>query len=103
MKARFIHEENSYGELETGSTTLAFVAESLRDANGITAYDNRLAGLPAGAEIALVTPNVQAAYDQAIKAGATPLKPPHDMPWGQIISYVRDLNGFLVEICSKVG
>jgi hypothetical protein len=27
---------------------------------------------------------------------------PVDKPWGKTISYVRDLNGFIVELCSVV-
>ncbi|MFO0110274.1 MAG: VOC family protein, partial [Alphaproteobacteria bacterium] len=34
---------------------------------------------------------------------AAPLKKPEQKPWGQTVAYVRDLNGFLVEICSPVG
>jgi hypothetical protein len=29
--------------------------------------------------------------------------PPTVKPWGQTVSYVRDLDGFLVEICSPMG
>ena len=27
---------------------------------------------------------------------------PHAKPWGQVVAYVRDLNGFLVELCSAM-
>jgi lactoylglutathione lyase len=30
------------------------------------------------------------------------VKPPETTPWGQIVGYVRDLNGFLVEISSEM-
>ena len=58
---------------------------------------------PAGAEIAFVTEDVQASYDKAIAAGAIAYKKPEPKPWGQLVAYVRDLNGFLVEICSPIG
>ena len=102
LSIKFIHEEGSYGELDTGDTILAFASESVRDMNSIKATDNRTTELPAGAEIGLVTDDVQKSYDHAIETGAMPIKPPHLMPWGQTISYVRDCNGFLVEICSKI-
>ena len=38
----------------------------------------------------------------ALAAGATAVRAPAKKPWGQIVSYVRDNNGFLVEICSPV-
>ena len=47
-----------------------------------------------------VTP---AAFARAVAAGATPLKEPVTKPWGQTVAYVRDLDGFLVELCSPIG
>lgn len=35
-----------------------------------------------------------------LQSGATEAKPPAEKPWDQTVAYVRDLNGFLVEICS---
>lgn len=46
--------------------------------------------------------NVDAAFQRALIAGAVSLKEPTKKPRGQIVSYVRDLNGFLVEICSPM-
>ncbi|NRA89340.1 MAG: hypothetical protein HRU28_18575, partial [Rhizobiales bacterium] len=42
------------------------------------------------------------AYDHALKSGATPVSAPTEKPWGQTVSFVRDLNGCLVEIASPV-
>jgi len=53
-------------------------------------------------EIAFETDNVAASLAQAVAAGATLIKDTELMPWGQTISYVSDLNGFLIEICSPV-
>ena len=101
IEARFIHETGQYAEMETGLTALAFALEELTSTHGMF-QPNRLEQKPAGAEIAFITDNVQQSYDQAIEAGATAVLPPERKPWGQTISYVRDNNGFLVEICSKV-
>ena len=54
-------------------------------------------------EIALCTPDVAAALERAIAAGATPMRPLEVMPWGQTIAYVADINGFLVELCTPMG
>ena len=35
-------------------------------------------------------------------AGCSPVSKPHEVPWGQTISYVRDLNGCLVEIATPM-
>jgi lactoylglutathione lyase len=64
---------------------------------------NRRDADPAGAEIGLVTHDVDAAYRKAVAAGALAYKEPVEKPWGQTVGYVRDNNGFLVEICSPVG
>ena len=34
---------------------------------------------------------------------AIALAKPKKKPWGQMVSYVRDLNGVIVELCSPVG
>jgi len=104
LSPKFIHDSLQYGEMdmETGSTTLAFVSEAMSTMNGVTFEPNRLAKSPAGIELAFTTDDVEASYRQAVSAGATPVAPPAEKPWGQTISYVRDLNGVLVEICSPM-
>jgi lactoylglutathione lyase len=46
---------------------------------------------------------VQQAFDRALAAGAIAIRKPTAKLWGQIVSYVRDCNGFLVEICTAVS
>lgn len=92
-----------YGELETGSTRLAFCGlnlaeELLRQAPVTTAPDKA----PLAFELALTTPDVPALFAQAVAAGAAPVLEPAVKPWGQTVSYVRDLNGTLVEICTPM-
>lgn len=97
-------QQAEYGELSTGATTLSFAARSLADQHlPVPAQESSLTGAPFPMEIAFVTDDVQAAYHRAIAAGALPVHPPSPRPWGQMVSYVRDCNGFLVEICSPVG
>jgi len=102
LRRRFVHESGMYAELETGTTALAFAAEALSPAGG-EYQPNRPAAKPAGAEVGLVTSDVAAAYRKALEAGAKSVMEPTTKPWGQVVSYVRDLNGFLVEICSPMG
>lgn len=103
LSRRFLHESKMYGEMETGGTALAFAAESLVELNGVTVRPNRRSDPPAGVEIGLVTDDVAAAYRKAVSAGALVYKEPAEKPWGQTVGYVRDNNGFLVEICSPMG
>lgn len=101
LPRRFLHESGQYGEMETGTTALAFAEETITTMCHVF-EPNRPANKAAGAEVALVVPDVKSAFRRAIEAGATVTVEPTQKPWGQTISYVRDLNGFLVEICSEV-
>jgi catechol 2,3-dioxygenase-like lactoylglutathione lyase family enzyme len=99
---RFIHE-SGYAEMETGATALAFASDRLGETNGMTYRANRLKDDAAGAEVAFVTDDVAGAYATAVAAGALAFKEPAQKPWGQTVAYVRDNNGFLVEICSPIA
>lgn len=103
LRRRFLHESNQYGELETGATALAFADETLVAANGVKARLNRPGDDPPGAEVGLVTDDVAGAYAKAIAAGAVSASAPARKPWGQTVAYVRDGNGFLVELCTPMG
>jgi catechol 2,3-dioxygenase-like lactoylglutathione lyase family enzyme len=101
LEERFVHESGQYGELETGATALAFADETATVA--CHAFEpNRKTNKAAGAEVAFVVQDVKAATVRAVEAGATQVVPPTKKPWGQTIAYVRDLNGFLVELCTEV-
>ncbi len=93
-----------YAELETGATRLAFAASAFVRTLHPASFDDAAPDGPAPAmEIGLVTDDVHAAYDHAVAAGATPVQVPAQKPWGQWVGYVRDGNGFLVELCSPLG
>ena len=101
LSRAFVHEAGMYAEMDTGETKLAFVAYGIARTNlpgGFVA--NNPQGKPGGFEIALVTDDVQAAWDRALEAGATPVAPPAAKPWGQIVAFVRDRDGITVELCT---
>jgi lactoylglutathione lyase len=103
LKTRFIHE-SSYGELDTGETTLAFATHELGSNNlpaGYVAADT--SPQPLGIEVALVTDSVADAHHRAIAAGAASINEPTIKPWGQTVSYVRCPDGTLVELCSPIS
>jgi len=89
--------------LETGQTTFSFASTKLANSNlknGFIASD--LLHKPFATEIGLVTENVSEIVELAAKNGATILADPMEKPWGQTVAYVRDLDGFLIEICTPV-
>lgn len=104
LKRRFVHESGDYAEMETGQTVLAFASDALGSSHFEASYRRADPGAaPPAFEITLVTGDVARAFGRATDAGAFPLAEPSEKPWGQIVSYVRDLNGVIVEICTPVG
>lgn len=104
LARKFLHDSGTYGELDTGETTLSFAAHELGDMNfpgGHVHADS--SAQPLGFEIALVTDDVPSAHGRALQAGATELAAPHVKPWGQTVSYVRCPDGVLVELCSPMA
>lgn len=101
---KFVTPENDYGELLVGETTLSFASTTLAKSNlkdGFT--ESNLKEKPFGIEIAFTTENVEETVLAAINAGATIAESPKTKPWGQVVAYVRDIDGFLVEICTPMG
>lgn len=103
LRCRFLHESNLYAEMETGETVLAFAGEPMAEMNGLAIRPNRRTEISAGFEIAFVTDDPNTAYATAIAAGAAAIKTPAEKPWGQVVGYVRDPNGCLIEICSPMS
>jgi catechol 2,3-dioxygenase-like lactoylglutathione lyase family enzyme len=103
LERGFLHESHQYGELDTGGTKLGFVHHDTAGSHGFEYEKASLKNKAAGFEIGLVTKDVASAYARAVKAGAVGVSEPKTKPWGQTVSYVRDLNGVLVEICSPMG
>jgi uncharacterized glyoxalase superfamily protein PhnB len=101
LERDMLSAENDYAELSTGKTTLAFASYELGNSNfkeGFTESDLRYK--PFGIELGFVTDDVQATWEQAIAAGAKVYEPIVKKPWGQEVGYLRDINGFLLEICT---
>ena len=104
FQPRFVHESETYGELETGATALAFAAHELAESNFSCGHvEAHRSPQPLGMEVGFVTEDVPAAHARAVAAGAEEIAPPVSKPWGQMVSYVRCPDGTLVELCSAVG
>ena len=54
-------------------------------------------------QLAFVHDDVAAAYERAVAAGAGAAVPLTRKPWGQTLGYLRDNNGFLVELSSPAA
>ena len=111
LSIRFCLPSNDYGELNIdGTTTLAFANEKFAEKSvGTDAFrkNRKDDELSAGAEIGFVVDEergetVAGYVKRAQAAGAIVVQEPKIKPWGQTVAYVKDCNGFLVEICIPV-
>lgn len=96
-------ESGDWGELSTGDTTLAFATHKMGGINLEGKYHKAdLKDVPFGFELSFLTDDVEAAYDKAIAAGAISVRKPERKPWGQVVSYVRSIDGSVVEIATPI-
>ena len=101
---KFVTPENDYGELAVGETTLAFASTTLAKSNLTDGFmESSLTHKPFGIEIGFTTDNVEKIVSNALNAGATIVENPKTKPWGQIVAYLRDIDGFLIEICTPMA
>jgi lactoylglutathione lyase len=101
---RFLHESGTYGELETGDTTLSFAVLELGEMNFLGGVEHpSQARKPFPSEIAFSTDDVASAYQRSLEAGALAVTAPKEKPWGQVVAYVRDPDGHLIELCTPMG
>lgn len=100
----FIHESGVYAELKTDGVTLGFVAEDFVKGTFPDGFvPNSPHSLPQACEIAFTTHDIENAYQKALLSGAHSIVPPELKPWGQMVAYVRDPSGILIELCTPIG
>jgi len=104
LKRRFLvdnGEPGLYAELETGETTFALADH--KEARVLFPHrfrENYPARPPGAFQLSFVTPDAEAAYEVASRAGAAETAEPQIQSRGQTIAWVRDPNGVLVSIVS---
>ncbi|MEN9961249.1 MAG: hypothetical protein RL045_1502 [Bacteroidota bacterium] len=100
---KMLAPDNSYGEVMSGETTLSFAQLSLAKSNLKDGFiESDLSKQPFGIEIGFTTDDVEGTLIQAVSAGAVLVEEPKTKPWGQLVAYLRDLDGFLIEVCSPM-
>lgn len=103
FKQKLLTPENDYGELISGETTIAFASIKLGNSNFKKGFLNtKTTEKPFGVEIAFITENIESDFKKAIEMGATEFESLIEKPWGQKVGYLRDNNGFLIEICTPI-
>jgi len=100
---KFLTPENDYGELISGETTISFASIELGNSNFKNGFEKiNNSGKPFGVQLSFTTENIESDFKNAIKSGATEFEPLTEKPWGQKVGYLRDNNGFLIEICTPM-
>lgn len=103
FQRKFLSPEKDYGELISGETTIAFASLALGNSNFKTGFEKSTSEKkPFGVELAFVTETIELDFRRAIEAGAIEFEPLAKKPWGQTVGYLRDNNGFLIEICTPI-
>lgn len=100
LERDFTDPEGNYIGFRAEGATLALAREGFVEGNGLRFAPVRPDRQPPGIEIGFIVDDVAAAFDRAVAAGGTPWYEPAEQAWGQTVGYVRDPDGFLVEIAS---
>lgn len=103
LERAFVDPSGTFGQLDTGTTALAFAQRDLAASNlpdGFQAPDPLAPSF--NVELALIYDDVAAAFARAVAEGCTPLAEPERKGHGQTVGYVRDPFGTLVEVASPV-
>lgn len=104
FERKFITPERDYAELISGETTISFASIELANSNLKNGFiESKQTGKPFGIELAMVTTNVLEIVEKSVALGAVLVEQPLQKPWGQTVAYIRDLDGFLLEICTPVS
>lgn len=103
FQKKFMTPEADYGELISGETTIAFALNTLGDSNFKKGFKKlSLNEKPNGVEMAFTSESIEIDFEKAIEAGAIQYEDIIQKPWGQKVGYLRDINGFLIEICTPI-
>lgn len=103
FEQKFLTPEKDYGEIISGNTTIAFANLELGHSNFKKGFiESHLSEKPFGIELAFTTSDVEKVMQKAIRNGAELLEETVTKPWGQQVGYLRDLNGFIIEICTPI-
>ena len=95
------HRSGPFAQLDTGVTRVALYARSaMSDTLGrpLRAPSDDAPGFELGFKV----DDCDAAFRDLVDRGATPAVEPQDRAWGQRTAYLRDPDGYLVELAQDV-
>jgi len=95
---RFYDENLKFGELDAGTGGIMFASKEAGEFMAGSVFTEWCAERPTNVELALLTDDVQSAYERAVAAGAKSAQEPKTYSWGQTAAYVIGCDGTLVGI-----
>lgn len=98
LRRRWLRDEGDYAQMDTGAVTLQFAVETAAPTSGVQVRPHRADATAAAVQLSLAVADVAAAHGRAVAAGAADVAAPVTKPWGQVVAYVRDRDGILVEL-----
>ncbi len=98
---RLGHRSGEYAQLDTGTTRLGFYTRTAM-AQALDSSLTKPATDAAGFELGFKVANVDAAYAELVEKGAMAVTPPTTRQWGQRTAYVRDPDGYLIELAQDL-
>ena len=91
------HRSGDYAQLNTGVTRIGFYTRPAMEK--VVGFRLEAASQAApGFELGFKVPDVDAAYAEVLAGGASPVTEPTTRSWGQRTAYVRDPDGYLIEL-----
>lgn len=96
------HRSGPYAQLETGVTRVALYERSAMAETLGQELESPSPDAPAF-ELGFKVDDCDAAYDELVAGGATPVVRPTDRSWGQRTAYVRDPDEHLVELAQDLS
>lgn len=98
---RLGHRSGDYAQLATGATRVGLYTRDAMSMTLGTQLKKPTQDAP-GFEIGFKVPDVDAAFSELVRRGASPAMHPTTRPWGQRTAYVRDPDGHLIELAQDL-
>eukprot|EP01018_Ginkgo_biloba_P033592 Gb_14619 [translate_table: standard] len=100
---RRLDHSRRWGELESGSTTIAFTPLEQHETDITGGVQTAAKNEPRhNVEICFTYKDVDSAFKHAVEKGALPVAAPEAKEWGQKVGYVRDTDGVMIRMGSLI-
>jgi lactoylglutathione lyase len=98
---RLAHRTGAYAQLDTGRTRISLYERSAMSEVLASPLDAPAPGAPSF-ELGFKVADVDAAFSSLLEAGAESACSPTDRAWGQRTAYLRDPDGYLIELAQDL-